>query len=888
MFDVPDSTLVLTKLRLPAIRPRAISRLRLLERPVGEPAAGLVLVCAPAGYGKTTLLAEWAHGLQAEGRAVAWISLDESDNAPATFGVYLVGSLALALGEIAETDRLSRLLLTSPEIDLQAILPPLINAVASSGRACWLIMDDYHLIHSSAIHAALAYLVEHSPENLHVAVGSRADPPLPIARLRARGLLHEVRLSALRFTSDETRQFLNQVMQLELPPALIADLEQRTEGWAAGLQLAAIILQPVAGNPPAPVEAVGTALVGPPAHQRDLVGAEQMLASFTGGHRFLVQYLLDEVLNRQPEQVRSFLLSTSILERMSADLCDAVIGGEAGSEQILQYLDRSNLFLVALDAQGDWYRYHHLFRDFLHARLVKTHPQGIASLHRVACEWYAAAGSLREAAQHAFRTRDWDYAAAFVEEHGFSLIVHSELATIYECCAAFPEEVIQAHPFLCILQCWPWVFRFEDKNRQRIEVRLRQAERVIATLSDLEQAHGLSEHIQVIRTFLAIAPDPAPRPQDQLAQAQALLAAYPPGDPGQFSGLLISGYAHMALHDAPSAEKALEDARQSARAGNLYFGMVESTFHLTRLAYHCGRFRRADEICQETHSEIALLLAHPEQELPAIGCLDIALGCVLIEQDQLEQAEQRLLSALERIGWSMIPYYPMTACVALFRLRLAQGRLAEALDFLARLETAWPDIEFCTQGLRVLQNLHAAPDDSTARMEAAAWARTNPPPVGDDVLPPGMGPFGAADVYYLAYLTWAQIQVALGEPRAALPYLKRQLELAERYGLETRLNELLLVEAQARQAAGGSPPETLRQKSMSSDTDHQVGDLLSERELELLSLVAQGASNQVIADQLVITVGTVKSHINHILRKLEARNRTEAVARARQLGLFDG
>ncbi|MDD5468825.1 MAG: LuxR C-terminal-related transcriptional regulator [Anaerolineales bacterium] len=936
-MEEPVSPLVLTKLRAPATRARLISRPRLIGLLATENGASFVLVCAPAGYGKTTLLAEWAQSLMKNGTAVAWYALDPSDDDPIPFKSYLIASFIHALGPNTELAQIAQLLRSSPEMDFSRILPAVINAIISCERECVLILDDYHLIEAPAIHNALAYLLEHLPENLRIAVGSRSDPPLPLARLRARGQLLEIRAAGLRFTIDETAQFLNEVMQLELSVQGISVLEERTEGWVAGLQLAALSLSASADK-------------------------EQVIASFTGSHRYLVEYLMEEVVNRQPEEAQSFLLATSILERLCAPLCDALLVDKLEGlqveklpstfepsnvrtcQQILEYLEHANLFLVPLDDERIWYRYHHLFRDFLQTRLNKTQPERINALHRAACEWLAAQGFLREAAGHAFQIHDWEHAAAFVEQHSFTLIIHSDISTIYEWCSAFPEEVMQRHPMLCLLQSLALAYGFRRLNRARIEARLQQVDRLILTLEDRQIARGLTDMAGVVRTFLAMAPDPAADPQELLALAQNMLGAYPEGDAGQFSGLLLTGYAYLALHEAQAAEHAFETARPIARRERMYFGVVESTFHLARLAHSQGQLRRAVEICRQGQADIAAVLAHPERELPALGCLDVALGCVLLEQDRLDEAEGHLRHGLELMGGGMNPYYLMTACVALFRLCEIRGRPAEAMKYLDRLEAAWPDMAFCTQGLRVRHALRIASEDPGVLADASAWCQRFASSIDNDAFLPGIGPFGAAEAYYLAYLAWVRAQIALGKAQEVMSTLARQLDLASAHGLTNRVIELSLLEAQSWRAesedqraraalkralavarpagyvrifdqgaalarllveaaqhgisreyierilAAIGMPEVLdlgRRGSMARSARALYGERLSERELEVLRLIARGATNQEIADQLVIAVGTVKSHINHVLGKLDAHNRTEAVARARGLGLLD-
>lgn len=913
-MDPATSPLVLTKIHLPAARRRLVSRAHLLDLLESENAASLILVCAPAGYGKTTLLAEWAQSLLNNQVAVAWYALDCGDDDPILFGSYLVASLLQALGPIPEFIRLARLLNAAPEMDLRRLLILLINAILALGQDCVLILDDYHLITAPAIHDALVFLLERQPENLRIVIGSRSDPPFPLAGLRARGKLLEVRAAGLRFSVAESNEFLNGLMQLGLSPQGIATLAERTEGWIAGLQLAALSL---AGRE----------------------GKEQVIASFSGSHRYLVDYLMDEVFKRQSTQTQIFLLSTSILERFCAPLCDAILMKSSPSVEILRELEQGNLFVLALDDRGTWYRYHHLFRDFLLARLNTAQAEQVARLHRAASEWLAGQGFLREAADHAFQTQDWEYAAAFVEQHSFTQIIHSDISTINRWCSLFPEAVMQNHPMLCLQQALSLAYTYRRKNRSRVEERLQQVDQMIARSRDSQLTQGLVEFAGVVRTFLAFAPDPLADPQGLLGLGKSMSEAYPEGDPGQFSGLLLTGYACMASQDTQAAERAFETARRIARRERLYYGVVESSFNLARVVHNQGQLRRATEICQRGQADIAAMLAHPEQELPALGSLDIALGCVRMDQGRLEEAEKRLRDGLNLLGAGMNPYYLMTACIALFQLCTFQGRpAAEALQFLDHLETAWPDIAFLTGGLRAMGSLRSTPDDAAARARAERWCDSFSATFDDEAPLPGLGPFGATEAYALARTLWVQAQIVAGKAPATRLYLAQQLDLASAQGLVRRTIELSLLEALASQAGGDSegahaaleralglaqpegypclfdlgpamirllaeearqgnfkeyagrilsvlPTPAMREAGQIAQTLY--GESLSERELEVLRLLAQGATNQEIAERLVITVGTVKSHINHILGKLDAHNRTAAVARARTLGLLE-
>jgi LuxR family maltose regulon positive regulatory protein len=928
-MDTQASPLLLTKISLPAARSRLIPRPRIVGRLMLGSSTGLILVCAPAGYGKSTLLAEWARAERQNGTAVAWYALDPSDDAPVLFGSYLVASLIQALGPNPELAQLGQWLRSSPEYELQRILPSLINSIASSGRGCLLILDDYHMIGSPVIHSAMAYLLEHRPEGLRLALGSRSDPPLPLARLRAGGQLLEVRADGLGFTKDETVRFLQEVMRLDLPEDWIGLLEERTEGWVAGLQLAALALSGRSDK-------------------------EHVMASFSGSHRYLVEYLLEEVYTRQPEQVQSFLLSTSILDRLYAPLCDAVMGYASGSAAVLERLDQENLFIVALDDDACWFRYHHLFRDFLQARLNKARPDSIPALNQAAAEWYSLEGYPQEAVRHALQTRDWEYAAALVEQHGASLMMRGEVSTVYEWSAVFPEKVMLIHPTICLFQSNALLLGHRKKNRLRIEERLRQIEKAAYGMKNKQIGQILAGQAATTRAYLeATTQEPKADPRRQFILAQKALDLLSEDDPARSAVALTIGYAHMALHDANAAFKAMERVKELSMACCNFLGFVEAVFHQSRLAYEQGELRRAESICRQGRITLTEVLDRESPVLPAAGCLDIALGCILLERNQLEEAERNLLDGLNGIGWGMNPYYLMAACVGLFRLREIQGRSGEALEYLIRLEESWPDIDFYPQGLRITHAMRGTPGNPDMLVEADQWNRSFASPLEGDGPLPGMGPLGAAEAYYLAYLDRVRVAVAAGRARDALAYLERQLDLASTHGLAHRVIELSLLEAQAAEAEGknqrslnalergllavqsegylrtfdqgpevakllkaaagrgisrefigwilagiegeksrqsgvpqeGAPSQTASRSSRR--TSGQILNPLSNREREVFLLMARGVSNREIAEQLVITVGTVKSHVNHILEKLNARNRTEAVARGRDLGLLD-
>ena len=816
-------------------------------------------------------------------------------------------------------------------MDLLALLPTVINTIDNVSQEIVLVLDDYHLVHLPELHRALEFLISHRPENFHVAIGSRSNPALPLARWRARGRLMELRTSDLRFTLEETRLFLSDVMQLNLVSEMINKLAEVVEGWPVGMQLVALSLSKQAKP-------------------------EQAFSLFSGNQRSLAEFLMNEVVNQLPEDVQSFLLETSILERMCAQACDAILGIET-SAALLAQLEQSNLFIIILNegqsgvSGSPWYRYHHLFRDFLRSCLIEARPARSSELHRAAADWFSMHGWLYEGAAHAFQCGDWNYTAEYVEQHCFTLIVTSDIAAIYTWSATFPEKVIRKRPKLCVFQALALAYRFQAKYRRQVEARLRHVSQAMETLSSQEDTTEVQELTASVYTFLAMIPDPQVDALKQLHSAQTQLKAYSAGDPGCFPWLLIAGYAHLALNHPKEAQQSMDEALPLALQSGLFFGMVETTFHLVKLACSQGNLSRALQLCRSAQAEFSTLISQYNLALPALGCLEVAEGCILLEQDRLDDAEMLLQQGLERMGWGMNPYYLLEASLGLGRLYEIQGKLAQALECYKRLEVFWPDIQLIIQGYRVQTWLRCAPENRNALDAAHDWLQDYYTVLGNKLPVFGLGPLGAADTYYQSNLIWMRLQIQLGQPEVIQAHLESHLQVAQQMGLAGREIELILILAQMyckqgqnsqalvamERAVNLSRPRgymrifdqsflldelvllagqhgigstylaqllsAIRRTRGGRDRTDQSGekldalhvwapsvelfDTLSQRELEVLRMIASGASNQAVANHLVITVGTVKSHIHHIFSKLNAHNRTEAVAKARKLGLIE-
>jgi LuxR family maltose regulon positive regulatory protein len=489
---VPTSILT-TKLYIPQARPNLVLRQRLIKRLNQGLKRALTLICAPAGFGKTTLLNEWHTALSSgQAPAVAWVSLDAGDNDPVRLFAYLIAALQTVESRLGER---AQAMLQSPQTPpLESILTALINDVATISNTLMCVFDDYDVIRAQTIHDAMTFMLDHLPPQMHLVITSRADPPLPLARLRARGQLTEIRAADLRFTLDEAALLLNQVLGLSLSTQEVAALEDRTEGWVAGLQLAALSMQ----------------------GQTDI---PSFIKAFTGEDRFILDYLVSEVLQRQPEPIRTFLLHTSILDRLSGSLCNAVTGQSTGQET-LEGLEQANLFIFSLDSQRRWYRYHHLFADSLRHRLEQVHPEIAPTLHCRASLWYEQQGFVDEAIHHALAADDAERAACLIEQNGIAAIARGQARTVLRWLSALPDELVRARTQLCITQAAALTFTYQ---LEAAEARLLDAEQSIQMNLQEDQARAVLGQVAVMRAALARIPGDLTRCVAYAHQALELL-----------------------------------------------------------------------------------------------------------------------------------------------------------------------------------------------------------------------------------------------------------------------------------------------------------------------------------------------------------------------------
>jgi LuxR family maltose regulon positive regulatory protein len=854
----------------------------------------LTLVSAPTGFGKTTLVSEWIAGCE---RPAVWLSLDKEDSDPTRFLTYLIAALRTRVPQVGEAvlGALQSPQPPSPDV----ILTPLLNDMATVPDSLVLVLDDYHVIDSRQVDDALAFLVEHLPPQTHLVIITREDPPLPLARMRARGHLIEIRADDLRFTSDETVEFLNRVMGLTLSPADVAALEARTEGWIAGLQLAALALQ-------------GTL---------SMQGREDTAAfiqSFTGSHRYVMDYLVEEVLRKQPDHVQMFLLRTSILDRLCGPLCDAVLLDEPDAGQTtLEYLERANLFLVPLDNERRWYRYHHLFAELLRQqwRQNADSPSGSAAIdaaeyHIRASVWYEENGFELDAFHHAAAAHDTGRARRLIEDSGVPLYFRGAARPIRDWLAALPTEVLDANPSLWVMYGWVSMATFENAQA---EPKLQAAEAAMQQLeadgSGSDRARDLAGRIAALRAMLA-----ANQYQTDtiIAQSQRALDLLDPDNLYMRTVVTRSlAIAYQFRGERAAARKAYVEAiAMSEASGNLFVNIL-STAGLAivqssdlELYEAVETYQRALDLIGDPNQPTAcspyLGLAHISYEwndldrawqygeqgvrlARQIDVIDVSasgelfLAQLTLARGDVEQAAA-MLSALERVVHQrrFVRQIPAVAA-AQVRVMLCQGDvsgaavLAQAHDLplsQARVHLAegTPD-----RALRVL-------DPYRQQMETRQWP--------DEVL-------NALMLQALAYR-------ALGESDRALRDLSDALALAAPGGLiRTFVDEgsqmaLLLSEAARQgimpgyigQLLAAFEDEAQQRSSALPLADQSLVDSLSQRELEVLQLIADGLSNQEIANRLFLALDTVKGHNRRIFGKLHVQRRTEAVARAHELGLL--
>jgi LuxR family transcriptional regulator, maltose regulon positive regulatory protein len=878
-----SSNLLSTKLFIPSARKNHVHRPRLVQllNTALDQDKTLILVSASAGYGKTTMVTEWLQTLLIK---AAWLSLDANDNDPGRFLAYLIAALQKIDEHIGEN---TLALLRSPQpLPPGILLTPLLNEIANLPSPFILVVDDYHCIQAMPIHQQLGFLVEQRPPQMHLVIITREDPPLPLARLRARGQMLEIRQEDLRFTLEECTDFLQRLMELPLSQDNIASLERRTEGWIAGLQLAAIALR-------SPLSLQGR--TGGEAE------ASVFVKAFSGSSHYILEYLMQEVFERQPAQDQEFLLKTSILDRMSGGLCDAITG-QTGSASRLDQLEHANLFIIPLDQSHTWYRYHRLFAELLQQRLRTSGSFSETCLHRLASQWFTSEGLFPEAIQHALAGEDWTEAAWLINDKAISMLGHGELGTLLAWFKAIPEGIFKENPRLCLN--YGWVLTLIGQSEAAVPY-LECAERL------LKDEGALLGQVLIARAYLE-------RSRADYASAislsrQALSLIEKSDIVNRSLATFTLGFAYFNTGNIAEAEPALLEACQTCRMVGNHYARQTALGLLGAIQAMQGKLHEAAEFNRQALDEA--------QGAPTAAQVEVFLASIHYEWNDLEAAAEILEKGLRSsrlIGNLAIQNDGLRL---LARLKQAQGNPSVALEALQQLHQVAQASEVplhraladaCHVEIALAQN------DLTS---ASYWMAQ----MTQETAPAVLGP--------IYDLTRARYSLALVQPAEAAQVLAGLNEQIS--GMNSQIS--VAIETRALQAlAAATPAEALSfledalklakpggyirifvdkgapMKALLERLKAQGGDLrayvlailaafgesrnlrttqslvepLSERELDVLHLLAQGLSNAEIAQHLVVSVGTVKTHVHNLINKLGVSSRAQAVMRAGELALL--
>ncbi len=893
------SPLLTTKLFVPRTRKDLVSRQRLVMRINEGLLRKVTLISAPAGFGKTTLLSEWVRQLDLPS---AWLSLDPDDNDPRRFWTYCIAALQTVqpqFGEDAVTALQAR---QAPQIE--TLLTGLLNEMARAGDRLVLVLDDLHVITESHVHDDLVFLLEHLPPTIHLVVATRADPPWPVARLRARGDMNELRSQDLRFTVAEAAAFLNEVMELNLSTEDIAALEQRTEGWIVGLQMAALSLQGRAD-------------------------ASRFVEAFGGTHHFILDYLLEEVLERQPLDVQQFLLETSILDRLTAPLCDAV-RQSSDSQAMLEQLEVANLFVVPLDDERRWYRYHHLFGDLLCSRLREVQPDALPLLHLRASQWFESQGLTVAALGHAVEGGDVARVRKLATGNALAVIGHGELDTLVRWFDALPGE-LRCEPWLAVSHAWVLCYAGQ---LSKVEARLRDAADGLPTLKDRDDAEHISGHMNAIRAYLAGLRGRMSRAAQLCRRALSQL----PADDLMARGFVTSLHGSVLRWSgdlAAAARISSEAIAMRQEAGEHRFA-ADAFCDLAALQLTQGRLHAAYETCHGALQSVEEQARSGGSRASVAGFAHARLSAVLREWNEIDAAvaEARIgVELSEQWGWAdglVFGYGYLAAALE------ASGEAAAALQAIEDGKRAASTLSpWLAAQIAAAEAEHQLAQGSLAA--AMRWAKDSGLRSSDQ--------FKYEDA--ALYLALARVSLEQGKQQSnttligqAVDLLERLLHLSEAAGAMGRVVEILVAKTAALQALGdaksalstleralslaqpegyvrtftdqgaaiapllhaalkrGIASDYVRRllSSLQESTDHEPADErgpassllepLSERELQILRLLTTHLSSTEMAEQLYLSVHTVRTHIKSVYSKLDVHSRREAIRRAQDLGLL--
>ena len=911
---MPD-TLLLTKVSLPILRNILVPREKVLKQ-LREGVRDhhlLTLVSAPAGYGKTTTIRMWA---EEAGYPVAWVSLETSDNDLKQFLTYVLTALQQVEDDLGQAAL--EVVENMQEINFQQILGLLVNDLYGLDQLIILVLEDYHVIESREIDQFIELLLQQTLAKLHLVITTREDPSLPLTRLRVRNQLTEIRAADLSFSLNEADEFFSNVMGVHLPKREMEILESRTEGWAAGLQLAALSL-------------------------KDSVDKAKFVDAFGGTHRHVLDYLIEEVLKSQTEDLKEFLRRTSILDQLSSSLCGAVTG-QKDSGKYLHYLESNNLFLIALDEERTWYRFHALFAELLKNQLLQAEPEQVDQLQERAANWYLKNGFIHKAVEHAFQVSNLNNAFALIERHAIPMLYQGEVSTVVGWFDRLPESLMQKSPMMFVSKAWAIALWHHRPRMNEIEQAAKSAERAL-DLSHADQVlrNLVAGHIASVRAYLMQSAVLAgEEPSKLIATSQRAQELLPEGEKGIRSvNALNMGYGYMRLGDLPSAEKAYQQVVEDGVAGGNWYAAVYGQMALISIKINKGELKEALQLCEANIERFNRLSAG--QRFPPIGELYSMQGGILLEQNRLAEAEQALMQGLSLVHFTRDQYARLRCYSTLSRLRLAQGDLEGMLENITALETSWPQSAYYAQALRHGLSTRQPFADQSSFDAARSWVKQQTERFED--LPDVTSVDPISETFFHARLNVAHIltRLAAQNPKdVSLLKVHNQLaryeKLAKTHGLLGWLIEIWILRAlmyhmegkiqdahrmlqDALSAAGPrgyfrifldeadlicplleSVLPRLKDKDLfafaerlldampggiaidkSSFADEQK---LSDRELDVLNLLAAGESYKEIGQKLFLSLNTVQFHVKSIYRKLLVNKRVQAIEKARTLDLI--
>ncbi|MFC1959913.1 LuxR C-terminal-related transcriptional regulator [Chloroflexota bacterium] len=907
-----QNMLLATKFHIPSTRPELVPRPRLIKQLNNNLPRKLTLISAPAGFGKTTLVSEW---IASHEQPVAWLSLDVHDNDSTRFLAYMITSLRMGIGTDTFVGQTAQDLIQSPQPpSYDIVLTSLLNDLASISGRLILILDDYHVIESTQVDNALSFFLEHLPPQMHLIITTREDPQLPLARLRARDQMTELRVTDLRFTSSEAVGFLNQVMGLNLSAKDIATLKIRTEGWIVGLQLAAISLQ-------------------------GCQNTSNFMKSFSGSHRFVLDYLVEEVLHQQTESVQTFLLHTSILDRLTPSLCDAVLLAPTTSKQnTLNYLDNANLFVIPLDDNRQWYRYHHLFADVLQARLLEKQPAQIATLHQRASAWYEQNGLSSDAVRHSLVAEDFERVASLAELEWQTMDDSFQSTAWLDWVKKLPDDLLRTRPVLSVQYAEALIASGELETS---EARLRDAERWLEPTRDMSERAAVpsSEMVVVDKEQFRTLPARIAlvRAQKTLAQgdiagmvqyAELALKLAPEEDPLRSQAIVLLGFTYWANGNLEAAHRSIADWVDSMhKIGNIYFA-IASTFGLADIRVAQGRLHEAVRTYKQS---LQLAAKHDKVAQRVIAHHYLGLALLYHEMGDQDATAQHLQKSRELGERTTLIDWPYRWCVAQARLKETEEDWEVVLDFLDEAKRLYvrnlvPD----THPIEALKARVYVRQDRLAK--ALDWVHEQGLSADDEL----------SYLREFEHITLTRVLIAeykSNHAERSILQANRLLEHLLQAATEDKrigsVIEILMLQAFAHQAQGNislalapleraltlaepagyfrifvdeaTPMATLlREAAKHGIAPHYISQLLqalektegrpsanqflseplSKRELEVLALLRTELNGPEIAQELLVSLNTMRTHTKNIYSKLGVNNRRAAIRRAEELDLL--